>query len=288
MSVGADKTVSMTDSAIRYGAVLPGGTAPEQLEQAKLAERAGWDGVFSWETGYGVDPWTLLAAIAARTSRVKVGTILTPLPFRRPWKLASQLATLDQLSDGRAIVAVGLGALGAELPDTGEETDLKTRAARLDEGIDLMQAVWRGGDQYDGEHYHYRAGAFDLAAMVRPVQQPIPIWVAARWPRPKSLRRALRCQGILPEFMPEGREQQPDDVRALRAWLAEHEAPHGLDVVIDGETAADDPAAAAAQVAAWADAGTTWWVESRWGMPDTQAMRIKAMSERLAARPPRS
>src|SRR6201994_4323595 len=224
----------MTGTGIRYGAVLPGGTAPEQLEQAELAERAGWDGVFSWETGYGVDPWTLLAGIAARTSRVKLGTILTPLPFRRPWKLASQLATLDQLSDGRAIVAVGLGALGPDLPDTGEETDLKIRAARLDEGIDLMQAVWRGGDQYDGEHYQYRAGTFDLAAMVRPVQQPIPIWVAARWPRPKSLRRALRCQGILPEFMPEGREQQPDDVRALRAWLAEGEVAGGCGVGVGG------------------------------------------------------
>ena len=192
MPVRADKTVSMTGTAIRYGAVLPGGPAPEQLEQAELAERAGWDGVFSWETGYGVDPWTLLAAIAARTSRVRLGTILTPLPFRRPWKLASQLATLDQLSGGRAIVAVGLGALGAELPDTGEETDLKIRAARLDEGIDLMQTLWRGGDRYDGAHYHYRTGTFGLAAMVRPVQQPIPIWVAARWPRPRAARSSRR------------------------------------------------------------------------------------------------
>src|ERR1700727_879751 len=266
MSVRADKTVSMTDSAIRYGAVLPGGTAPEQLEQAELAERAGWDGVFSWETGYGVDPWTLLAAIAARTSRVRRGTILTPLPFRRPWKLASQVATLDQLSGGRAVVAVGVGAMDDQLPDTGEEPDLRIRAAQLGEGIDLLQTVWGGGDRYDGEHYRYRGGRFGLGTVVRPVQQPIPIWVAARWPRPKSLRRALRCQGVLPEFMPEGREREPDDVRALRAWLVEHEAPDGLDVVIDGETAADDPAAAAAQVAAWADAGTTWWVESRWGM----------------------
>src|ERR1700749_4061006 len=108
----------MADSAIRYGAVLPGGTAPAQLEQAELAERAGWDGVFSWETGYGVDPWTLLAAIAARTSRVRLGTILTPLPFPPPWKPGTQVATLDQLSGGRAVVAVGVGALGAELPDT--------------------------------------------------------------------------------------------------------------------------------------------------------------------------
>src|SRR6201999_4676425 len=105
----------------------------------------------------------------ARPRRARRGPILPPLPFRRPWKLASQVATLDQLSGGRAILAVGVGALGAELPDTGEEADLKTRAARLDEGIDLMQAVWGGGDRYDGEHYRYRAGTFDLAAMVRPV-----------------------------------------------------------------------------------------------------------------------
>ena len=277
----------MTDSPIRYGAILPGGTAPEQLEQAELAERAGWDGVFSWETGYGVDPWTLRAAIAARTSRVRLGTILTPLPFRRPWKLASQVATLDQLSGGRAVVAVGGGALGAELPDTGEEPDLKTRAARLDEGIDLMQTVWAGGDKYEGEHYRYHGGQFDVGAMVQPVQQPIPIWVAARWPRPKSLRRALRGQGILPEFIIEGREQEPGDVRALRAWLAEHDAPAGMDVVLDGETPADDLAAAATQVKAWADAGLTWWLESRWGMPDTQQERIRAMTERLTAGPPK-
>jgi alkanesulfonate monooxygenase SsuD/methylene tetrahydromethanopterin reductase-like flavin-dependent oxidoreductase (luciferase family) len=277
----------MTDSPIRCGVVLPGGTAPEQLQQAELAERAGWDGVFSWETAYGVDPWTLLAAIAARTSRVRLGTILTPLPFRRPWKLASQVATLDQLSGGRAVVAVGLGALDDQLPDTGEEPDLRTRAAKLDEGIDLMQTVWSGGGRYDGEHYRYRSGGFDLGAMVRPVQEPIPIWVAARWPRPKSLRRALRCQGILPEFMPDGREREPADVRALRAWLAEHDAPARMDVVIDGETPADDPAGAAAQVKAWAEAGATWWLETRWGMPDTQQERIGQVTERLATGPPK-
>ena len=150
-----------------------------------------------------------------------------------------------------------------------------------------MRTVWRGGDRYDGAHYHYRAGAFDLAAMVRPVQQPIPIWVAARWPRPKSLRRALRCQGILPEFMPDGREREPADVRALRAWLAEHDAPSRMDVVIDGETSADDPAGAAAQVKAWAEAGATWWLETRWGMPDTERERIGQLTERLAAGPPK-
>ena len=92
----------MTGRGMRAGVVLPGGTANQQLEQAVAAEQAGWDGVFVWEAGYGVDAWTLLAAMAARTSRVRLGTMLTPLPWRRPWKVASQVATLDQLSAGRA------------------------------------------------------------------------------------------------------------------------------------------------------------------------------------------
>ena len=78
---------------MRYGVVLPGGTAPEQL---KLAERAGWDGVFVWEAACGVDAWSLLAAMAAQTSRVRLGTMLTPLPWRRPWAAAAQVAALAQ------------------------------------------------------------------------------------------------------------------------------------------------------------------------------------------------
>src|ERR1700678_621691 len=101
----------MEIAGMRCGFVLPGGTANEQAELAVAAEEAGWDGIFVWETGYGVDPWGLLCAIAARTSRVRLGTMLTPLPWRRPWKLASQVATLDQLSGGRAILPVGVGAV---------------------------------------------------------------------------------------------------------------------------------------------------------------------------------
>jgi alkanesulfonate monooxygenase SsuD/methylene tetrahydromethanopterin reductase-like flavin-dependent oxidoreductase (luciferase family) len=96
----------MDDQQLRYGTVLPAGTAPEQLELAVQAEQAGWDGVFVWEAAYGPDAWSMLAAMAARTSRVRLGTMLTPLPWRRPWKVASQVATLDQLSGGRAILAV--------------------------------------------------------------------------------------------------------------------------------------------------------------------------------------
>src|SRR6202158_5273399 len=140
----------MAESPMRGGIILPGGTAIEQLEQAVLAEQAGWDGVFVWEAAYGVDAWTLLAAIAARTRRGRGGTMMTPLPWRRPWKVASQAVTLDQLSDGRAILTVGLGAVDTELPETGEVLDLRTRAEYLDEGIDLIRTLWAGGSSYLG------------------------------------------------------------------------------------------------------------------------------------------
>ena len=185
---------------MRYGVILPGGTAVEQLEQAVLAEEAGWDGVFVWEAAYGVDAWGLLSAMAARTERIKLGTMLTPLPWRRPWKVASQVVTLDQLSGGRAILAVGLGAVDTDLPLTGEELDLRTRASMMDEGIDLIRELWAGGLSYHGRHYDYVCARDDLTQVGRPVQERIPIWVVGAWPRPKSMRRVLRCDGVLPQY----------------------------------------------------------------------------------------
>jgi len=276
----------MAEHVMRYGIVLPGGTATEQLDQAVLAEQSGWDGVFVWEAAYGVDAWSLLAAIAAKTARVRLGTMLTPLPWRRPWKVASQVATLDQLSNGRAILAVGVGAVDTDLPDTAEVTDLRERAARLGEGIDLIRTLWDGGTSYRGEHYQYDTGRLDLTAAARPVQARIPLWVVGVWPRPKSLRRALRCDGIIPQYDLDGREPGPDDARALAGWLADHEAKPGFDIVADGETPAQDRAAAAAVAGPWADAGCTWWLETRWEMPHDSAERMNQIRERLAAGPP--
>ena len=276
----------MAEHVMRYGIVLPGGTATEQLDQAVLAEQSGWDGVFVWEAAYGVDAWSLLAAIATKTARVRLGTMLTPLPWRRPWKVASQVATLDQLSNGRAILAVGVGAVDTDLPDTAEVTDLRERAARLGEGIDLIRTLWDGGTSYRGEHYQYDTGRLDLTAAARPVQARIPLWVVGVWPRPKSLRRALRCDGIIPQYDLDGREPGPDDARALAGWLADHEAKPGFDIVADGETPAQDRAAAAAVVGPWADAGCTWWLETRWEMPHDSAERMSQIRERLDAGPP--
>ncbi len=277
---------------MQYGFVLPGGTATEQLAQAVAAEAAGWDGVFVWEAAYGVDPWTLLAAMAQRTTRLRLGTMLTPLPWRRPWKVASQVVTLDQVSEGRAILAVGLGATDASLGQTGEVLDRRQRAEMLDEGIDLIRGFWDGQLRFDGRHYTADLAARDdLAEVARPVQARIPIWVVGVWPRQKSMQRVLRCDGLIPAFMAEdgsGAETTPDGIQTVRRWLVEHgEGRTDYDIIMEGETPADDPSAASAAVSPWAGAGCTWWLETRWEMPHQSPERMRQVHERLAAGPPR-
>jgi hypothetical protein len=275
---------------MRYGFVLPGGTAKEQLDQAVLADRAGWDGVFVWEAAAGVDAWTLLAAMAQRTSRVRLGTMLTPLPWRRPWKVASQAATLDQVSDGRAVLAVGLGAVDTQLGQTGEVADRRTRAAMLDEGIDLIQGIWDGNLRFEGKHYQMDLEARDdLLRVGRPVQPRVPIWVVGAWPRPKSMRRVLRCDGLLPVCFDEAgpRETRPEDIEAMLGWLRERGGGRpGFDVVMEGETPVDANEAAAI-VAPWAAVGCTWWLDARWELPHDSPERMRDVRERLGAGPPR-
>jgi hypothetical protein len=270
---------------MRYGVVLPGGDATQQFELALLAEASGWDGVFVWESGYGVDAWTLLGAIATATRRVRLGTVLTPLPWRRPWKVASQVVTLDRLSAGRAILGIGLGAVTTDLPVTGEVLDVRTRAEMMDEGIDLIRALWGGATHFAGRHYRFDCERDDLTRVAQPVQERIPIWVVGAWHRPKSMRRVLRCDGVIPEYHLGDRTATPADAREMCSWLATHDW-HG-DVLTEGETPAGDPAAARRQVEPWAAAGCTWWTETRWEMPHDSPERMAQIRERISAGPPR-
>jgi hypothetical protein len=272
---------------MRYGMILPGGSATEQLDQAVLAEEAGWDGVFVWEAAYGVDAWSLLAAIAVRTTRVTIGTLLTPLPWRRPWKVGSQVATVDRLSGGRVVLTVGIGAITDDLPLTGELTGVKERAERLDEGIDLIRLLWEGGKSYHGRFYEYEAGELDeLTSMGGPLRPRIPIWVVGVWPRPKSMRRVLRCDGVVPQYEGLDDGEQPEHARAVREWLDQRGGSE-VDLVAQGETPSNDPDAARAVVAEWGRAGCTWWLETRWEMPHGCGERMRQVRERLAAGPPR-
>ena len=121
---------------MQYGVTFPSIEARLLAELAHEAEEAGWDGIFVWDLVWGTDPWISLAAVAMRTERIRFGTMLTPLSRRRPWKVASEVATLDRLSNGRAILPVGLGAAGEDYPNdwfiqVGEEIDRKKRAQML-------------------------------------------------------------------------------------------------------------------------------------------------------------
>src|SRR4051812_18790367 len=120
---------------------------------ARAAEAAGWDGFFIWDhllfwkdwRLQVEDPWVLLAAIASATERVRLGPLVTPIPRRRPWKLARECASLDHFSNGRLVLGVGLGAPAeADYLPFGESGDLPELAERLDEGLEVLTLLWRG------------------------------------------------------------------------------------------------------------------------------------------------
>jgi len=145
-----------------------------------------------------------------------------PLPWRRPWKVASQVATLDQLSAGRAILTVGLGATTTDLPLTGEVTDLVGRAALLDEASISFGNCGPVRQAFTGATTTTNAsGRPDRRG--RPVQERIPIWVVGAWPRPKSMRRVLRCDGRRAAVRTGRARGHPDDALELRDWLTGRE-----------------------------------------------------------------
>jgi len=278
---------------MQYGVTFPSVDARTLAELAHDAEEAGWDGVFVWDLIWGIDPWVSLAAVALRTERVRFGTMLTPLSRRRPWKVASEVVTLDHLSNGRVILPVGLGAAGPEhensgFPKVGEEIDRKIRAKMLDESLDILDGLWSGQPfSYSGEHYRIQ----DVTFSPTPMQSPrVPIWVVGAWPRMKSMRRVLRCDGVIPSKMNDDgsfAEMTPADIRAMKVFIDEHRSEKTpFDIVMEGETPGDDPAKAASIVRPLAEAGVTWWLEAVWGTPETLG-GIEGMRTRVKQGPPR-
>lgn len=270
---------------MKYGFVFPGNDVLEAVAFGVEAEQAGWDGFFVWDSVWGVDPWVTLAAVAVQTKRIRLGTMLTPVPRRRPWTLAGETATLDQLSGGRVILAAGLGAPDTGYESFGEQTDRKIRAELLDEGLAIIEGLWRGQPfSFDGKHYHVKPTTFQ--APPSPVQQPrIPVWVVGAWPREKSMQRVVRWDGLLPNRLnPDGTHGKAtaDDLRAMKAYVDEHRTlGTPFDIVMEGETPGDDAAGAAAIVRPLAEAGATWWLEARWQAPSLESVR-----ERLRQGPP--
>ena len=277
---------------MKKGFVLPGGDAALAADLARDAELAGWDGFFVWEPVWGVDAWVSLTAAAMRTERIRLGTMLSPLSRMRPWKLASESATLDLLSGGRVILSVGLGAIDSGFEAFGEVTDRRTRAELLDEGLAIVTGLWHG-QPFNWSGKHYRVRETNFAPPPSPVQRPrIPVWVVGALGSEKSMRRALKYDGLIPQVLKSDargrRRAQQADPAALRDHLsrlaAEGRLPEGYEVIVEGETSGDDPAAAAT-LAVWRAAGATWWLETLW-RADGQEAREAEVRQRIRRGPP--
>ena len=261
---------TLPSAFVRYGISVPNfGNPADLVELGRATEGAGWDGFFLWDhmlvdTDHPfpiTDPWVVLGAVAQTTERVWLGTLVTPVARRRPWKLARETVTLDHLSGGRTVLGVGLGVPPEnEFGVFGEPADDRVRAERLDEGLEVLRGLWSGEPfSFSGRHLKVDGATF----LPRPIQTPrIPVWVAVTWPHRRPLRRAARWDGVAPIRVGErGLEPvTPDDVREMLAIVRElRETDEPFDVlmwVLSGTTAS---------AAEYEAAGVTWIVESASG-----------------------
>jgi len=275
------------------------------------AEQAGLDGYFLWDhlvhaDSEGsppiVDPWQVLAVVAARTSRIKLGTMITPVARRRPWKLAKEVTTLDLLSAGRVILGVGLGAPSNEFSLFGEPTDARHRAELLDEGLDVLAGLCTG-QPFSHEGKHFTVGPVRFSP--RPVQQPrVPIWVGGILRRGDLLARAARrVAGVHPSSGPVTRAARwdgfvpihpgrPGDRATAGEIAAARDTIAGLrgttadfDIAVWGEL---DPAGrGAARLPGYRAAGATWWLESPGSGPGWMGAVRERLQRGPGAQPPR-
>ncbi|QBD79582.1 LLM class flavin-dependent oxidoreductase [Ktedonosporobacter rubrisoli] len=267
---------------MKYGFVLSCGL-DEVVELAQEAEAAGWDGIFLPDDWMAA--WIKLTAIAMHTKRVLLGTMLTPLPEQDPWYVAAQTAILDRLSNGRIILTAGLGVL--DLDKFGMQ-DNKVRAQRLDEALDILDHWWSGEEmrnfRYEGRYYRLQEMRADVDwRSHQPLQKPrIPIWVVGG-PKQTQLRRAARWDGAV--VTNSDKTLGAETLRERKAAiLALRTSDRPLEFITEGETPADDPERAAAVVRPFAEAGATWWLESRWEWEGVS--RNEEMRQRVRSGPP--
>jgi alkanesulfonate monooxygenase SsuD/methylene tetrahydromethanopterin reductase-like flavin-dependent oxidoreductase (luciferase family) len=258
---------------MRFGLSMPnfgvGVDARRIADWAGAAEAAGWDGFFLWDHLFAfgpgaidaVDPWIALTAAALMTTRIRIGTLVTPLPRRRPVVVARQTATLDVLSGGRLVMGVGIGAFPYEWEFCGEQPDQRVRAAMLDEHLHLLSRLWTG-DPVSHRGEHYRLAGPDFAAICHPppVQRPrVPIWVGGTWPGRGPLLRAARWDGAVP-MRADGQWEVSDTAAVWDVLRRARVGDEPFDLAVPGQTEPDDGARSLRHDAHRA-AGATWWIE---------------------------
>jgi probable F420-dependent oxidoreductase len=212
---------------------LPFCDVEQLLELGRLAERLGYDSVWGndhitppayvredfAEPPRFFEPLIVLAALAAETDRVRLGTALLVLPMREPAYLAKQIATLDHLSRGRAVITVGSGAYREEFEALHPRQAGAHRGRMLDEGLEALELLFaEPRASYAGEYVAFEG----IALYPKPAQQPFPIYVGGN--HANSLRRAAqRAQGWMPAIL------APEQLAAARGQLADAAEAAGRD-----------------------------------------------------------
>jgi alkanesulfonate monooxygenase SsuD/methylene tetrahydromethanopterin reductase-like flavin-dependent oxidoreductase (luciferase family) len=291
------------DAAMRYSVEVPNigdfAVPGTFAEVARRVEEAGWDALLVWDHVAGekglrwdiADPWILLTTAALATSRIRLGTAITPVARRRPSKLAREVTTLDRLTGGRMVLGAGLGApVDDEYASFGDTTDTRVLAERLDEGLHALELLW------SGEPVTYRGNQVtidDVVFLPVPVQRPrVPIWVGGLWPNRAPMRRAARWDGAIPAMAGAIEAARPPELREVRElvrFLRGCRAENGLadkpfDIVVGGRSPAG-PAAGSDLVGPLADLGITWWDERMpWG---DDLERAEPILRRIDQGPPR-
>lgn len=262
---------------MRYGVYVPSygryGDPHLLRDLAVATENAGWDGFFmydviTWDDYESpvADPWVTLAAAATATSRIHLGPMAVPLPRRRPWKLALEARTLQELSRGRLILGVSAG-VGWDYLRFGESAGGRERGERLDEGVVLLKEFLTGKPvRHDGKYY--QANDVQLSAA------EVPVWTTGFWPRTVPFRGATGADGIFPQVRDPNQDFRLPSVQEVREIRAEFGA---------GDLALWSPLTEpSAELAGdYADAGATWWFSN--GADVTP----EDLYERIAAGPPR-
>ncbi len=274
---------------------------------ALLAEEAGWDGFFLWdhllwtwpEPTDVIEPWPVLGAIAQTTTRLMIGTMVTPVARRRPWQLAREVITLDHLSRGRMMLGVGLGSpdedftpfwphpssARAPTPRELEAAEHRERWRRFHDGLQLLDQLLRGAtaDRDDA-----LLTARDVTLRPRAYRnRTIPILVGGRATTMRGLHLAAEHAGGVPIAFDQESPGQPSlqQVRTYATTIRQAAAPRTPVVAIWAHT--DGRPRAASDIKPYIDAGVDWWIETVPGGEETDDPRntIDFLRKRITVGP---
>jgi probable F420-dependent oxidoreductase len=268
---------------MQFGVTVPnnwGIEDPQQvLDFGPMAEELGYDSVWVMDhlfnTGYIRErlegkpyyhPMSILSYLAGTTKRVILGTSVLVLPYHNPVELAKYTASLDQISGGRVILGVGVGAMEEEFDALG--ISMRDRASLTNECIAIMKELWTNpSPSYESKRWKFN----DLLFSPKPIQKPhIPFWVGGS--SSGAMRRAaLRGDGwhptgVSPEEFSIGRREisemataagrDPDSLTwSLRVEVEAHGGPSSERAAGRARLSGDDPDAMVASLAAYETAG---------------------------------